>query len=438
MKLLRKASVYLLIALTAFFFTTCTKEPDLVGLNLVSQSELLKLGYVDTAGIVAYTVKVDSMNTEELSYALIGSMYDPVFGQTDATFYSQLYLVDEGTYFGTEPVFDSAVLALPYKGAYGDTMSNTTFRVYELTQKLVYNDTMYSFNTATFDESHLLGSLTFVPRPSDSVLVAGKKVLPQIRIPLNSYFGQRMLSVPADSMVDNDSFINSFYGICIVAEKQETPGKGAILYFTAPSSSSLITMYYHNTEDTTSAYYLISSYGARFGNYDHHGYNNASPLLQQQIAGDTSLGQQYVFLQSMAGTRVKLRFPALPQWNDNHKVIVNDAQLILTNASPDDKYAIPASLSLRLVADNNAVGGYTDDEYTEGSSYFDGTYNKADNTYRFRLARYVQQVINGDIKNNGLYLLISGGAVNANRLVLNGPGNPYGRMKLFIKYTVVD
>ncbi len=440
MKLLRNAFVYLMLALPALVFTTCTKEPDLVGLNLVSQSELLKLGYIDTATITAYSVKADSINTEELSYALIGSMNDPVFGQTNATYYSQLRLVDEGSDYGTSPVFDSAYLALPYYGAYGDTMSNMTLRVYELTQQLIQYDTMYSFNTATYDESKLLGSITFVPRPHDSVMVNGKKVAPQVRIPLNTAFGQRMLSVPVDSLADNESFLNTFYGFCIVAEKQETPGKGAILYLKAPSTSSTVTMYYHNTEDTTTAYFIISSYSARFGNYDHAGYTTASPLLQQQLAGDTSSGDQYVFLQSMGGVRARLHFPSLSHWqNTNKKYIVNDAQLILTESSPGSQYKPPTNLTLRLVDDDNiSIGSYTPDESLETASYFDGYYNSTDHTYRFRLSRYVQQIMTGEIENNGLYLIISGGAVNANRIVLNGPGNPYGKLKLFIKVTEVD
>lgn len=439
LKLLRNAFVYLMLALPALIFTTCTKEPDLVGLNLVSESELLKLGYTDTASIIAYSVKADSVNTVKLSYALIGSMNDPVFGQTNATYYSQLRLVDEGSDYGTSPVFDSAYLALPYYSAYGDTMSNMTLRVYELTQQIDQSDTMYSFNTATYDESKLLGSVTFVPRPHDSVMVNGSKAAPQIRIPLNNIFGQRMLSVPVDSLADNESFLNTFYGLCIVAEKQETPGKGAILYLKAPSTGSLVTMYYHNTEDTTTAYYIISSYSARFGNYDHAGYTTASPLLQQQLAGNTSSGGQYVFLQSMGGVRARLRFPSLSQWQNNKKYIVNDAQLILTESSPGSQYKAPANLTLRLVDDDNiSIGGYTPDESLETTSYFDGYYNVTDHTYRFRLSRYVQKVLTGEIDNNGLYLIISGGAVNANRLVLNGPGNPYGKLKLFIKVTEVD
>jgi hypothetical protein len=439
LKLSRNAFIYLLLALPGLVFTTCTKEPDLVGLNLVSESELLKLGYIDTATIIAYSVKADSINTEELSYALVGSMNDPVFGQTNATYYSQLRLVDEGSDYGTDPVFDSAYLALPYYGAYGDTMSNMTLHVYELTQQLILSDTMYSFNTATFDESKLLGSLTFVPRPNDSVMVNGSKVVPQIRIPLTKYFGERMLSISTDSLVDNESFLNTFYGIAIVAEKQETPGKGAILYFTAPSTSSLVTMYYHNTEDTTTAYFIISSYSSRFGNYDHAGYTTASPFVQQQLAGDTSSGDQYVFLQSMGGMRARLRFPSLSQWQNNKKYIVNDAQLIFTEASPGSQYTPPANLTLRLVDDDNiSIGTYTPDESLETTSYFDGYYNETDHTYRFRLSRYVQQLMTGEIENNGLYLIVSGGAVNANRLILNGPKNPYGRMKLFVKFTELD
>ena len=86
LKLLRNAFVYLMLALPALIFTTCTKEPDLVGLNLVSESELLKLGYTDTASIIAYSVKADSVNTVKLSYALIGSMNDAVFEQTNSTY----------------------------------------------------------------------------------------------------------------------------------------------------------------------------------------------------------------------------------------------------------------------------------------------------------------------------------------------------------------
>ncbi|HNX44205.1 MAG TPA: DUF4270 domain-containing protein [Bacteroidales bacterium] len=438
MKLFRNAFLYLILASPAVLFTTCTKDPDLVGLNLVSPSELLKLGYTDTAQIVAYTVKVDTVSTQKLTYALIGSMNDPVFGQTDATFYSQILLVDEGSDYGTSPVFDSAYLVLPYHGVYGDTMSNMTFRIYELTQPLDATDTMYSFNTVPYDESHLLGSLTFVPRPHDSVYIDGTKTAPSLRIPLTEYFGQRMLSISADSLDDNDSFLNCFYGICIVAEKQETPGKGSILYFTVPSSKSMITLNYHNTEDTTKAYYIINTNCMRFGNYSHNGYSSASPLLQQQFSGDTTVGNQYLFLQSMGGCRVRLRFPSVPDWQSKHHLIVNDAQLIFTNASPGSQYTEPASLALMQIDDDNvSIGDYLDDQL-ESSTYFDGNYNETDHTYRFRVTRYIQQLMTGKVENNGLYLIISGAAINSDRLILNGPQNPYGKLKLFVKYTVLD
>jgi hypothetical protein len=43
----------------------------------------------------------------------------------------------------------------------------------------------------------------------------------------------------------------------------------------------------------------------------------------------------------------------------------------------------------------------------EGSGYFGGTYVSSDRSYHFRITRHIQQVIQGKIKNNNLFILVS-------------------------------
>jgi hypothetical protein len=140
----------------------------------------------------------------------------------------------------------------------------------------------------------------------------------------------------------------------------------------------------------------------------------------------------------MGGMRVKLRFPHLKDWVNKEHVLINDAQLIFTNASPSSVFTPPASVLLYPVADDGTLYPYQLPDADEGTDYFDGTYNSTSGTYRFRLSHYVQQVLNGNQDNNGLYLIISGASINSDRLVLNGYKSPASGMKLYIKYTIVN
>jgi hypothetical protein len=45
---------------------------------------------------------------------------------------------------------------------------------------------------------------------------------------------------------------------------------------------------------------------------------------------------------------------------------------------------------------------------------------------------------NPDAKDNGLMLLIAGSSLSGNRVVLKGPANTTGRMKLVIYYTLIE
>ena len=429
---LRQITISVLLFL---LISSCTKELSPIGMDLLNPLDLLSMGYTDTVQIKAYSIPEDSVYTRNLTYAQVGSMYDPVFGRTNATFYSQLFTSTTSLRFGTSPVFDSAYLYLPFKSSYGDTLSNMTLHVYALTEGIIDSLHSYSNTTLTYDQANPLGEITFQPKPHDSTFYNGQKQAPMLRIPINSNFGNYILSADTNSLNNNTEFVKYFKGICVVAEPQNTPGKGCILTFSMPSDYSRIQMYYHNTEDTLSYSFAITTDCSRFQNYDHNGYAEAVPLLKEQLLGNTSPGQQFLFAQGMAGVKIKIEFPYLNKWFDTEKIVVNDAQLILGNASVSDVFANPSAVTLRGVGESGTTSPYSVIDETENSAYFDGTFNKTNNSYRFRLTRYIQQVLTGQVSNKGLHLIIPSASYVGTRLVLNGTESPQSDLKLYLRYT---
>jgi hypothetical protein len=431
--ILRTATLFSLLIV---LFTSCTKELTPIGLGLLEPVDLLKLGYTDTVQIRAYSIPEDSVYTRNLSYAQIGSMYDPIFGKTSASLYSQIFITTSRLRFGTNPVFDSAFLYLPYKSSYGDTLSNMTLRIYRLTEDIIDSLHSYSNTKLNYDISNPLGEMTFQPKPHDSAYYNGSTQAPMLRIPINSTFGNFIMSAEDTTSLNNNvEFVKFFKGVCIVAEPQNTPGKGCILNFSLPSDYSRIQMYYHNTEDTLNYSFSFASGCSRFQNYDHNGFAEAIPILKQQMEGNKELGQDFLFAQGLAGSKIKIEFPYLSKWFENEKIIVNDAQLIFGNGSVSDVFTNPNAITLRGVGEAGTSSPYSIIDETDDATAFDGTYNSNSNTYRFRLTRYIQQVLTGKANSNGLHLIIPSASYVGSRLVLNGTASPQSDLKLYIRYT---
>jgi hypothetical protein len=430
---------FTIFALLSLVISSCTKELSPIGIGLLSDVDLLSMGYTDTVQISAYSLPEDSVYTSKLNYTQLGSMYDPIFGITTANFYTQIFITKSRTRFGTTPVYDSAYLYLPYKSSYGDTLSNMTLKVYALSESIY--DSLHTYSNSTLSHDQLpIGVLTFQPKPYDSSFYNGEKQAPMLRIPLNSIFGEYILNADTTSLNTNKDFVNYFKGICIIAEPKSTPGTGSIISFSVPSDYSRILMYYHNPGDTVKTYgFAITADCSRFQNYDHNGYAEAIPMLQHQLdKTDLDLGQQFLFAQGMGGVKIRIQFPYLSKWFDTQKIVINDAQLILGNASVSDVFTNPSQVTLRGIGEAGGTSPLPIVDENEGSVYFDGYYNQSANSYRFRITRYIQQVLTGQVNNNGLYLIVPGASYVGTRLVLNGTASPQSDLKLYLRYSKVN
>jgi hypothetical protein len=431
-----------LFLITAILLTTCKKEENELGLNLQPPGDKLNVKSTDTTTVVAYSLLADSVKTDETSVSLLGSILDPVFGKTTASFYSQFRLSLPAYDFGTTPYPDSLVLTLDYNGIYGDSTSPMTVKVYELEDQL-FIDSAYFSNESKAVMSTLLAQKTYTPNLTDSVTVDGEKVAPHLRINLSSITNElalKLLAAPADSMASNTSFVNYFHGLYIAAEP--TMAGGSIVYFDLMSVVTGLSMYYHNAlSDSLRFDYVINSSCARFGNFTHD-YSLADPAFKAQVLDkDTSLGQNTCYVQALGGVKTFLRFPHIKDYYANGKVAVNEARFFLY-ADESEPGLTPAN-TLVLV-NRTADSSYTiTQDQLEGTSYFGGFYDKNQHGYWFRITGTIQQLMRSTGPDYGFEIYVSGGAVNAQRALLNGtnpqsPVPPEDRMRLVITYTSVN
>lgn len=418
---------------------SCNKEPDLIGLDLLPEGDRLNMSTFETSNIIAYSVREDSLRTDNLASSLLGYMNDPIFGPVKASFYTQYRLPTNNFSFGDNPVADSMVLTMVYNGVYGDSLTQHTVQVYELDKMMDVEKEYYSNSLIPYLPTPI-GEATFVPNFKTADTVNNLAVRPHLRVTLTQEFANKLLSAPDTTLSSNKYFAEVFKGLFIDAAPVASGGPGSIIHFDMMNEMSRVKLYYHNDKDTTSITFLINSSSARFNNYNHYGFTSAAPELMQQFAGDTNTTHQQVFLQSMAGSKVKLKVPwlenILENIPENASIAINEALLIFTDNEPGGIFKAPGQVALRALSDKGAYVNMPDGDI--GPGYFGGRYiNKKE--YQFRITKYVQDRMRyPDLPDNGLMLLIPGGSLTANRLILNGPGHPEDPMKLVIYYTIIE
>ena len=160
------------LALTAFVVATlalalasCKKSPDTIGNNLISNDDYFEIYKTDTVEVVCHSY-LDSVSTGNVINVLLGSMNDPVFGGSEAGFYTQFRPSVAGQSFGNNPVLDSLVLQLSVTNYYGDTTVFQTVHAFELSDTLSVLSTYYNTSeVSTFGVDHANG-YQFQPRPN--------------------------------------------------------------------------------------------------------------------------------------------------------------------------------------------------------------------------------------------------------------------------------
>jgi hypothetical protein len=438
-------------------FGSCKKDSNL-GLNVQPQGDLLNSKVTDTTTVVTWIRKEDSLYTSgALSAYVLGSYWDPVFGKVTASVYTQFVLPGAGVNFDFAPgqdetklSCDSLVMTLAYGvNSYGDTTTPQTVTVYQMTS-LLSTLGNYKSDTSISVYQVPLGSKTFYPTPKTLSTLNGKAVGTHIRIPLDKGLGQLILNQSGQAgLANNTNFLKLINGFYIHPETPlNSPGKGAMVYLNIPDTLTALTVYYKNGNLTshpdTNFSFEVNSNAARFSKYEHYGYTNAQPDIQNAlstVSQPTHPSQPVVYCSSLAGLKTKIQFPYLNNWTKTNTassaVSINKAELTIkvipSGSSSFPTYAPPDKMALVNIDSLGHEVIVVDN--LEGTDYFGGVYDAVNNQYVFHLDRYVQQIVSGKQPNRGLYLITSSSAVTANRVVLGGGNNTAGyKMKLRLNY----
>lgn len=429
----------LFVALIAF--ASCKKVPD-IGSSLQPNSTFIKVAFSDEQDIIAETERIDSLSTKSASYSLVGDLNDPIFGNSNLSFYTQIGLTSNSIKWGEGATTDSIVLQMIYSGYYGDTLSPVTLKVHEVAESMSRESMTYYSNTS-FTLGDELASYTFSPRPKtrsniddDSLTVA------VVRIPIDNALGERFIS-DESQFASNTAFMKYFNGINVSCEPAN--GTGSICYFNLLNTKSYLRIYYHNDYDTTFYDFNVSDKYIRFNHFEHD-YSDA----QAPIAFDDTTSNQYLYVQSTAGVRSRLVFPNLAQWakDMNTNVLINEAKLILTGANgmingvnnDTDMFSQPIQLVVVKANEDDSYSILPDQMV--GTNYFNGMYDAKNDQVWFRISEYIQDLVlaGPEADNYGLFVYTYSGAYNAKRWIFHGPDSPdtTNRVRLEIIYSKID
>lgn len=418
------------LMLSAAFFclalvaTSCKKKKSPIGEEALPPGSVLSSSGVDTFQLLTYTIEEDSTVSMDPRFNLLGSYNDPVFGNVDASFYTQLTVEGFNPDFPTNYTVDSIVMAFEYGGYYGG-ISQQTFEVYEITDVLTRDSSYLSSSSATTNPTNLVdGTGQILPDPLNEAIVGDDTLNPQLRIPLDTSFGSYLMNLAAGSP-DSETFLDDFKGLHFkVNNGMQSPGVGTILYLATTNPASKMTVYYtdNDTGDSFEFDFLVSG---SLVDFNHIDIDNTGTDVQV-VLDDSTEGQDQYYAQTFK-SRAKIDFPSL---NDIPKdVIIHEATLEI----PIDYYQGSDFYPSSVVTVSSELFENDDRRYLINDNI---SYNQQKRAYVINLRTYVQNILKGEIVNNGI--IISPKVYNSTteRIIFNGPESVNKKQpKLNVVYT---
>lgn len=418
-----------LIICWCFFYLTGCKDPVINDTDLLTSDDDLSLAK-DTLDVKAFSLFQQPIASNGVSVGVLGNFSDLNFGKTSAGFYGQCRLSANNVTFGAGAQLDSAFITFAYNGKYGKFDQPVNLVVYELSQNLVDSLT-YKTNEALSVNIPPIGQLnSFVPNFDDTISVYGLNYPAHLRIPLTSSFGNKILLADSLNLVDNTAFLNLFKGFYVTTTASQE-GNG-LLYLTLTSSLSKVTLYYHNN-DFDSLSYDIPVSGVKVNHFDN---TYTSAPVYSSVNNPNPAGETKMYVQGGAGVRGKLMIPDLDSLPKN--ILVNKAELVISQTDADTTYPAPLLLDLYRIDDAGDAQKLEDDGLTHfgGVKVLESVNGVSVNRYRFNIKKYFQKLINGTYANNGFYVQVLGANSNSERVVLaNSSTDEKYKITLVVTYT---
>lgn len=411
----------LLLAFLVTFLISCKKDPSAIGINVQPDSDRITVIKDTVFYLDAYTMKEDSISSDERTISPLGSYADPIFGKATAGFVTNFRLSANNVVLGG--TLDSVCLTLSIKGSYGNKSISPAphrIKVFELFYDLKTTDTLYSTfkMDGKYYPSSPLADVSYTIGDSDT----------EISLKLDTSIGWKIIKAPTSYLVSADEFVKYFQGLYVTIDSNVVSNR--IHYVDLLAATTKLKVYYKPASDPNVQKIqdlIVDSKCARVSMFQHN--YSGTPF-----SAFTNTGADRVYLQSMSGPRAFLKIPEIAAWQAKG-ISVNKAELIMQvdSLAGAENFDIPSRLFL-VISEANGKYKFMDD-YTYNKTYFGGYYSSATRSYKFNIPIYVQDLATGKIQNNGLFLFNDNNRTSANRVVLMNSGA--FKMKVKVSYTKI-
>jgi hypothetical protein len=259
-------------------------------------------------------------------------------------------------------------------------------------------------------------------------------VIQEIAIKLDIRLAKRLMAADSLTLSDNLKFLQYFKGLYL--EATDLAQGGSIMKVYSIAAGSGLYLYYHNSDkDSLSFKYSINTNSARVSRFTHN-YSTTvfAANLDKQVVQDS-----LIYLQTTGGLRSKILIPNLGTWSDSTNFTINQAELIFqvdSTVSDVKKFLPPEQLVFTAIDKDGKE--YLPSDASFSPTYYGGTYNSVDKTYRFNIAKHMQEVIEKKTgkENYGFYLSSAFRAATYRRVVLKGATSKTG-IRLNITYSKI-
>ncbi len=417
-----------LVLLTCIFLSGCKNGITDIGLDMLDDQMATSVGL---AVELLTAVGSECQRAFGFQFVTDAVSFCPVL------FFSGLStLVDQCLNF----VIDSIVLTLQISGYYGDTTSAVGIRVHQLTEEMNKETTYYMSSTVGYDPAPLNYSLDGITlQPTTPIVVDTGMYNAHMRIRLSQQFGQYLLNHQDDLNNNLQSFLKGLY----IEAVSHSGAHGYMMISNLTSALSGLTLYYHNNSEQALRYAMtFSDKSARFTHVTHdYAASQSNNFVEEVLQGQHNVGERMLFLQGGGGVKTRISFPYLKEAfaQYNNRVVIHRAELVITDLDPNNSALThPTALTLQGIGlSDSAIRFLPDDDYYTSTIYFGGTYDGSNKEYRFRITKYVQQLILGQGDwSSSVNLIVRGSGVRPHRLVFDGtdPASPT-RLRLEIAYS---
>ncbi|MCM8570956.1 DUF4270 domain-containing protein [Gramella jeungdoensis] len=448
-----------------FAFVGCDEDYTDIGGEIINNPTDVELREVD---INAYSRKINSIQTNNLTNYFLGVNKNPVYGESTASIVTQLILGNSDPDFGENVELDSVVLKLPYYASEDETSSDEDNIEYVLDSvygegsfKLSVYETSYFLNdldpNAGFEErqkyysdqqseveENIVGEPLYINenfKPSaDSFVTYEVNASGEndtitntpalyVKLPVD-YFKQKIIDKEgSDELLNNNNFKNYLRSLFIKAEPNST--EGAQIMFNLSDENAQITLYYtRDVEEDDETVRKRASYDLNFtGGNKFSTYTGEFPeSILTAIEEQSSVGSENLYLKSQEGSMAVIDlFPdesVLEELKQNNWLI-NEANLTFyVNQEKMNGAAEPERLFLYDLENNTILVDYQADptlsendplsSRTVFSSRLERDEDENGIFYKIRITQHLGRILSEDTENVKLGLIITGNINNSN------------------------